>query len=346
LIRKTAMIGYCALVVALPGGSVQSSPTAELQSVSVTSTTYPPTQAVVTGRAAAKIEDITRELGPFQLQNQRFTVILHKKHLAGLTVTDPEFQTTLVGIEIKDASGSVHYRDTFGYEVSGNEFSDTLSAEVELLQGKERSGLLVTYGSLPSTPLGGQSWQVFGLFDNKLIPFSKPIHAEGELANPAVGTPEQAVVKTMPEPRLQGEVLNFRLWTGNFFVIYPVRVDFLMAKTMPAWRCFEMGAQGMQSGGCEFRVEAECQRLGEDLTFVRLHAEATEGMGTPGHVVLKKDSKVVILAAQGKVDWQEDDHGVGLTPGDDFWLKVRIDGKEGWIHTQEDFLAIGLPQSG
>jgi hypothetical protein len=69
-------------------------------------------------------------------------------------------------------------------------------------------------------------------------------------------------------------------------------------------------------------------------------------MGTPGHVVLKKDSKVVILAAQGKVDWQEDDHGVGLTPGDDFWLKVRIDGKEGWIHTQEDFLAIGLPQSG
>jgi hypothetical protein len=28
------------------------------------------------------------------------------------------------------------------------------------------------------------------------------------------------------------------------------------------------------------------------------------------------------------------------------WLKLRIDGREGWIHTQEDFLAIGLPQSG
>jgi hypothetical protein len=182
---------------------------------------------------------------------------------------------------------------------------------VALLQGKERNGLLVTYGSLPSTPLGGQSWQVFGLLDNKLIPLSKPIHVDGELVNPAGGTPDQRAVKTVPEPRLQGEVLNFRVWTGNFFVIYPVRVDFLMSKVMPAWRCFEMGAQGMQSAECEFRVEAERQQLEEDLTFVRLHVEASEGMDTPGHVVLKKDSKVEILAAQGKVDWQEDDHGVG-----------------------------------
>jgi hypothetical protein len=25
------------------------------------------------------------------------------------------------------------------------------------------------------------------------------------------------------------------------------------------------------------------------------------------------------------------------------WLKVRIDGKEGWIHSQEDFDALGMP---
>ncbi|MBI4479365.1 MAG: hypothetical protein HY651_05025 [Acidobacteria bacterium] len=76
-------------------------------------------------------------------------------------------------------------------------------------------------------------------------------------------------------------VLSFRVWTGNFFVIYPVRVDFVIAKAMPAWRCFRMTSQG-----------------------------------------------------------------VGLSPGEDFWIKVRIDGKEGWIHTQEDFIAIGLPQAG
>lgn len=37
---------------------------------------------------------------------------------------------------------------------------------------------------------------------------------------------------------------------------------------------------------------------------------------------------------------------VQLGVGDDLWLKVRIDGKEGWIHTQEDFTAIGVLQAG
>ena len=82
------------------------------------------------------------------------------------------------------------------------------------------------------------------------------------------------------------------------------------------------------------------------MTFVRLHVEAEEGIGTPDHVVVKKDSKVEFLAAEGEVRWDEDERGVGLSPGDDFWIKVRIDAKEGWIHTQEDFLAIGLPQAG
>jgi hypothetical protein len=84
----------------------------------------------------------------------------------------------------------------------------------------------------------------------------------------------------------------------------------------------------------------------DEETFVRLHAEASEEMGNPQHLVVKKSSNVEFLAAEGDVEWQEDDRGASLNPGDDFWIKVRIDGKEGWIHTQEDFEAIGLPQAG
>jgi hypothetical protein len=69
-------------------------------------------------------------------------------------------------------------------------------------------------------------------------------------------------------------------------------------------------------------------------------------MGPPRHVVVRRNSKVEILATEGEVRWQEEANGVGLNPGEDFWLKVRIDGVEGWIHTQEDFLAIGLPSAG
>jgi hypothetical protein len=82
------------------------------------------------------------------------------------------------------------------------------------------------------------------------------------------------------------------------------------------------------------------------MTFVRLHQEAEEGFGTPAHVVVRKDSEIEFLAAETEVIWAEDENGVALTVSDDVWLKVRIDGKEGWIHSQDDFQAIGLPQAG
>jgi hypothetical protein len=40
-----------------------------------------------------------------------------------------------------------------------------------------------------------------------------------------------------------------------------------------------------------------------------------------------------------------DDAGsFGVTADSDLWLKVRIDGKEGWVHSEEDFRALGLPE--
>jgi hypothetical protein len=298
-------------------------------------------QAPAEAVRALKLEDLTRELGPFAVRDKLFTIVLHQKHLVDSTSGDPDMVSTLVGMEIKDAEGTVHFRETFPYEVSGGEFSESLSASVELLQGKERNGLLVTFGSLPSTPLGGESWQVFGMFDNQLVPFSKPIFTEGQLTDPGDGS----VVKTAPEAGLLGEVLNFRIWTGNFFVIYPVKIDFVMAKAMPAWRCLKLTPQG-QVPWCQYRVETDRKEPDEDETFVRLHAESSEEMGNAQHVVVKKSSNVDFLAAEGDVEWQEDDRGVSLSPGNDFWLKVRIDNKQGWIHTQEDFEAIGLPQAG
>ncbi len=38
-----------------------------------------------------------------------------------------------------------------------------------------------------------------------------------------------------------------------------------------------------------------------------------------------------------------DDAGTIAVLSKEPWLKVRIDGKEGWIHSQEDFDALGMP---
>ena len=48
------------------------------------------------------------------------------------------------------------------------------------------------------------------------------------------------------------------------------------------------------------------------------------------------------------MSWSADANNVtfGVSPEGEIWLKVRIDGREGWIHSQEDLDAIGLAQAG
>lgn len=75
-------------------------------------------------------------------------------------------------------------------------------------------------------------------------------------------------------------------------------------------------------------------------------AISNEQIGTLAHVVIQKNSRVEILGAKVFVKWDEGKDTIGLGVGDDIWVKIRVDGKEGWIHTDEDLQAIGLYQAG
>jgi len=293
---------------------------------------------------SVQIEDLANRLGPFEISGQQFTVLLRRKRLSGPgSVVDPDFQETLDSLEILGPDGAIHHEQAFPLpEVSGGSFVETTHASAQLLQGSQGSGLLLTYGMVPSTPLGGLSWQVFGVRGRRLLPLSKPLFLEGDLVNTGDGA---QVPRTSEEPNLQGDMLHFRVWTGNFFVVVPLKLDWLQGKLAPAWQCRKMTARGPRPI-CQVRVQAQRTPAEEDMTFVRLHQEAEEGFGTPAHVVVRKDSEIEFLAAETEVIWAEDENGVALTVSDDVWLKVRIDGKEGWIHSQDDFQAIGLPQAG
>jgi hypothetical protein len=97
----------------------------------------------------------------------------------------------------------------------------------------------------------------------------------------------------------------------------------------------------------------------EGITFVRLWARPDEQSGPPVKTVVKKDSKVGLLIARVATRWVEgnaagpsansngfidDAGGFGVAADTDLWLKVRIDGREGWMHSEEDFRALGLPE--
>lgn len=299
------------------------------------------------------MEDAERHLGPFSIRGQNFSVVLHEKRLPG--ATDPRFAQTLSSVEIRDAAGAHAYQKTFQFGIEEGKLERSLKASAGLLSGKYFTGLLISYRLKLSTGEDAEAWQVFGYQDGRYKAqdarfrvFDKPLRSDYPMGNPPtevqIVTPSGIVTKPMvPE----GETFEFRVWTGNFYVLLPVGVNFAHGKLLPSRRCFGTGGAkpGMHEIGCDLQVEAKRKPPDAEMAFLRLYRGEEPNEGEVLHLVLDKNSKVQILKSSAYIDW-------GLA-GDlmqvafrDLWLKVRIDDdnqKEGWIHSDEDFAAIGLP---
>jgi hypothetical protein len=104
----------------------------------------------------------------------------------------------------------------------------------------------------------------------------------------------------------------------------------------------EMIGGGLKEVGCPMRVEAVRQPSSEEFTFLRLLPEAHENPDAAEHVVVQKDSEVEILGFSAITTWNET--GELIQPVfSDAWLRVSVDGEQGWIHGEDDFAAVGLP---
>jgi hypothetical protein len=297
-------------------------------------------QAGMVAGQAPKAEDLEERKGPFTIMGQTFTVVLRSKHLPG---KKDDFGQTLTALEIVDAGGAVQHREEFPIAVENGEFTESCSVIVNPISGSNGSGLLLGTMCLPSAPLSGGPWQIFGLINGKLSPIGKPLYAEGELGDFVRGKINRIGNLT----QILADELRIRLFTGYFFVSVPVRVNWMEGKLALAQHCFYQTGHGMAEGGCEMPAE-DVERVPseQELSFVRMFSESNEQAGTPAHVVVKKSSQVEILAAKVLVKWEEGEKAIGLGVGGDIWVKVRIDGKEGWIHTDEDLQAVGLYRAG
>ncbi len=296
--------------------------------------------AVPAQPAGSPLDDVVERQGPLVLAGQTFTIAKRYKRLRGRT--DPDAQT-LVSLEILDVSGRVQHQESFPYSVERGAFLETCSADVENLDGNNGKGFLVDSGCLPSAPLSGGPWAVLAIVNGRIVPVGKPLVAEGEMGGFVPG----AITRAGPITQVLPDTINIRVWTHYFFAAVPVRVEWSQQRLSLAQRCFYQGGQGLTEEGCEFPApEVQRAPVDQDLTFVRLFSESREPGGTPAHVVVKRDSTVQILAGKVLVKWEELPDAISLGVDDDIWFKVRIDGKEGWIHTQEDLSALGLHASG
>ena len=291
---------------------------------------------------AASLEDAEQRLGPFRVGEQDFMVVLQLKRLSQPRPDRAE-EPALAGLAIRDASGAILHQETFSYSLEADAFSESCMASAQLLRGGFTSGLLVGVACWPSAPSSGDVWELFGMVNGRLSRLGKPFTTDGEF---------QGLIPTPPQKRggatlFLPDVMNFRVWTGNFHVTVPVRVDWMQGRLLPGQRCVEQTADGLRESGCEVPIEVERRPSDQDLTFVRLFTEANAGIGVPRHVVVRRDSRVEFLGAKIKLSWDASREVIFFGVDDqDPWLKVRIDGLEGWIHTQEDFYAVGVPQAG
>jgi len=324
----------------------------------------PAVQVPAASNPAAEEKETEQRLGPFSISGSDYTVVLHsRKRPPGST---EETGDTVVAMEIRDAAGATQYQREFPYQEANDAFSDAWSVDARVLAGTNGTGLLVNY-SLDSEPSAPQHsypdwWQVFGVVDGKLKSFGAPVSFEGQLGWEAAA--KTGVYKSAGPLGPHADALQFRIWTGHFRMIYPVRVDWAEGKITPAQPCDEQ-ATTVGSGeiqACQYSVLPETNRQIPDRTFVTLCARPDEECGNSEKVVVKPNSKVDLLVAQVKAHWNggvaagpsgksdnptdgmDDAGGAGWAQNDELWLKVRIDGKEGWMHGEEDFHAFGLPQ--
>jgi len=293
---------------------------------------------VSTSVLATSLEDSERELGPFTLAGQNFTVLVREKSLPGSP--GRSCGQTLAALELRDAKDAALYQRTFPVEVEEGKFKHTMSASARLLAGKNLTGLLITYEWEHDGEVYGSAWQLFGFRDGKLGLYDTEMGTNGPSVT-IVRAQNGAYTSfpTVPE----GEAVEFRVWTGNFYLIVPMRVDWSHTKLIlePQQRCFIV----RREAGCDMRIEADRRPADAEMTFLRLFPGPEPNMGMVRHVVVKRNSKVQIMNASAVIHWSTSGDLIQLNVRD-LWLRVLIDNsdeKEGWIQGAEDFAAVGLP---
>lgn len=291
----------------------------------------------------AKLLSTEETQGPFQIAGQTFTFVKHMQSIEGSKSAD---DSTVDWWELRDASGKAVYRQQHPVTVDNGRIEDTESVGARELKTKFGQGILVDGLSLPSAPDTGTWVQVFGLFNGQLVPFGPPMSTTGEFIGEDVDTYEPSRIFAGQQPQtVSRDILKFRVWTGNFDIIYGVLIDWIQAKVRPAWLCSSMTSKG-RSSACRYKVQASSTPR-SDMTFVRLFPEADEG-ATAKHVVIKPESKIEFIEALADVSWSTDQNNTsfGVADSDKVWLHVRVDGTDGWISGEEDLEAVGLPQAG
>lgn len=262
-----------------------------------------------------KTKRITKKVGPFEIVGKRVVVILD--------ITEHEGQPYLYhSFEIKDETGESYYR-----ELLESDPESYLTIEgIFKLEGKSGQGLILFYNEQGAPP-AGKSFQIFGIKKGVLKPLSPRINVYGR-------------IEQLPEGRskdvlnlLNGDLLNIKVWKGLIGVVIPLVVDFKKQTIIPL----------INEGVVEiyFSITPDQPHIAFGIP-VKLYEDHNVNANRKT-IAAKEVKKVVFLNAYANVQFENQSGGHTLDIDvSNLWLKVKIDGIEGWVNDQEDFFTLGL----
>ena len=328
--------------------AVQQGAPGTLASVQPATAPQPPVPDAATSAAASAEKTTEKRLGPFAISGNSYSVALHEKHLPPSEDSGP--LDGVVAMEIVDAAGAVQYQRTYPLWADAEAIS-AWTVSPYILKGTNGAGLLVR--SRPNESSGFYE-QIFGVMNGKLVPFCGPFPAM-DLKPDASG-----VYRTVGPLGPQADEISVTMGTGRFVIVIPIRVDWAQGNLSLAPQCPEMTA-GTAHAMCQYQLLDPNSLLQKpkNITFVRLYSTPDENSGRLQRVVVKPASQIEILAYLADMELKQPDFShppspgefpvkdmatLGPAPNTDAWLQVRIDGKTGWIHSDEDLTALGLPE--
>jgi hypothetical protein len=270
---------------------------------------------------AADIQWANRSYGPFKLGTAKEKAVAVEVRTAELKAAGVQWPKTDGSITVRDGKGEVIYRRN--YPTTGEFELKIVVAGVELPGG--RKAVLIMREFSPSAPGTGVDGQFFAFSSaGQFVPISGVIVPS---CNDAVPSNFPVREKTVGgRKRIEVEV---RDWTGHFGVIryFPLDLEGVAHNT----------AQPISADRYPVQVRVEdARRIRKDDfpkgSTVNLFKQPVSAGAPSAQVNVRPDSKIEFLDAI-EVDRQ-------------WWLRVKIDGKEGYVTGEEDFHRLGLPAAG
>jgi hypothetical protein len=235
-------------------------------------------------------------------------------------ITHPESPTeTLAYVCVQHGSNKRVWSRTF--DVPDAASGSWIFGTAYEVQGETGSGIVLEFSRISPNRVAGGWFTVFASRNRSLEVIAPEVRFYGFMEHiPDAGPNQRRLVS--------GDKIRFQFWTGNYYLLRGVRVDFRAGTVVP-----------LCARKCTFSVICQARPLETDVTVQLFDRPGGPRKG----LLVRKRSGIEFLDAY--VEDVSAIDTVGSKPDQHHWLHVRIDGTEGWLSDSVEMRKIGLPST-